>query len=179
MSSRWASKEVKTLKEKYPTTPAKKLAEEFNRTKQAVRDKASREQISKHPQHKMIERIKTTETPEFVNDEMNHFISGFTAGEGSFTRSGEIPTFQISLAIDDKKILEDIKNYLGVGNVTTSDARKESWKDEAHYTVRDRGELWKVIVPFFDSVGLRETHKEKQYRDWRETLKSNLPAEVV
>lgn len=179
MSGRWTTEEVETLKEKYSTTPAEKLAEEFNRTEQAVRDKASREEISKHPQHKMIERIKTTETPDFEDEKMNHFISGFTAGEGSFTHSDEIPTFQISLAIDDKEILEKIQSYLGVGNITTSDARKEAWKDEAHYSVRDRGELWKVIVPFFDSVGLRDTHKEKQYLDWRERLKSNLPAEVV
>lgn len=120
--------------------------------------------------------MNKVETPDFSNKSFNNFISGFVAGEGCFTYSNlkdsgrKRFTFQISLSDVDKDIVKKIEDYLGVGSVYCYEARNENYKPEVNYQVQAIGEIGSVIIPFFDKVGLYNTHKQKQYDEWRETF---------
>jgi len=171
----WTEDEVEHLKQNYSKKSNKKLSEEINRTAEAIQDKARREGLSKHRQVRLITKLEETETPDFENKDFNNFIAGFVAGEGTFTHSGDKKVFRLHLAQDDKEILEKIKDYLGVGNIYEREAREENWKKEVIYSVQSKAENWKVIVPFFEKTSLRNTHKEKQFEEWKKDLKEELP----
>jgi hypothetical protein len=171
----WSEEEVEYLRQNYSETPNKKIAEQLGRTENAVQDKARRENLEKHEQSRLINKLENTETLEFKDESFNHFIAGFVAGEGTFTHSGDKKIFRLHLAQDDKEILEKIQKYFGVGNIYEREARKENWKKEVIYTVQSKAENWNVIVPFFEKTGLRNTHKQKQFEKWKTDLRKELP----
>lgn len=100
------------------------------------------------------------------------FIAGFVAAEGCFTRfrgHGQRFTFSIGLSAVDREILEAIRDFFGVGHVTTSPRRAEHYDDEVTYAVQSIPELLDVIVPFMDEH-LPPSYKRQQYLEWRDAL---------
>lgn len=170
---RWTEKEVSIVEERFPTTETSELAADIDRSEMAVKHKARRLGINKAENWQAIKKIDRVDTPSFDDVELNNFISGFVAGEGCFTyrdandRDAKRFAFQISVADVDSNIIEEIKDYLGVGNIYERDAREENWKPTVQYQVQSIGGIGSVIIPFFDEVGLRDTNKEKQYQEWR------------
>ena len=91
------------------------------------------------------------------------YIVGLVDGEGSFTvyiknlddsieakrRARAEPKFYLKLIEKDKKILYELKNFFGCGNVYF---QKDTRKNHQHcyrYEVTSRSDLANVIIPFF------------------------------
>jgi hypothetical protein len=94
-------------------------------------------------------------------------ITGFTMGEGSFfisiisskthkTGYQIRPMFIINLKLDDKKILEEIRNLFNCGQV-------EVYKDSVKFIVRRLDDLVEIIIPFFDRYPLQNI-KESDFQ---------------
>ncbi len=119
------------------------------------------------------------------NKEFGHWLSGFVDGEGNFGSSkncGHGCCFRIILREDDKEILEEIKNYLGVGKLYYRDikAKMDNWNpkyitkvrnNQWGYIVQPIVDLINVIVPQFEEYPLR-AKKKKQYEEWRNLILS-------
>jgi len=91
--------------------------------------------------------------PSTDNDLNPYFVTGFSDAEGSFgfrVRKNPklkvgwevIPYFFINLHIKDISILLDVKNFFGVGNISSS-------KESAIYQVNSLKDLLTVIIPHF------------------------------
>ena len=173
-NSRWSEEEIENLRQDFPVTPAYEMAEYMSRSKQAIKHKARRLGITKADNYHSLKSVNEREIQEFKNDDFAHFVSGFVAGEGSFSkrersnRDGIRFCFQIEVADVDEKILHKIKEFFGVGNIHTYESRKEEWKDIAQYQVQSVGDIFNSIIPFFEKYGLFGTHKSKQYESWRD-----------
>ncbi|NRF89868.1 endonuclease [Paenibacillus frigoriresistens] len=90
-------------------------------------------------------------------------ITGFTMGEGSFhvivrrsfthkTGFAIRPEFSIKLKKSDKKILIEIKKFLGCGKVVT-------WDTTSELKINKIGDILEIIIPFFDKHPLRNVKK--------------------
>jgi len=106
------------------------------------------------------------------------YIRGITEGQGSFglTSSGLggniIPTFQLKMNINNKDLLEEIKNQLGLKNkiYIYHYPGKERTKREkqAILMVRDFRQLKDIVIPFF--YGKLKGYKNRQFLDWLEKI---------
>lgn len=101
------------------------------------------------------------------------FVTGFTDGEGSFSvivaKSNSFKVqwqarlfFQISLHVKDRILLEDIKNYFGVGEIHTKTT------DSIIYSVKSIKDLT-VIINHFDKYPLI-TQKWADYQIWKQAF---------
>lgn len=106
------------------------------------------------------------------------YIRGIVEGQGSFgfTRSGLggniVPTFQIKLGINNKELLESIKDKLGLRNKIYlyyyPGKEKTKREEQAILMVRDFEQLKDVIIPFFykQLIG----YKGNQFVEWIEKI---------
>ncbi len=103
------------------------------------------------------------------------YLTGFCDGESSFiisitkrssykTSWGIHPIFKIELHKRDLALLEKIKTFFGVGNITISNTR-----DSATFAVSSVKEINKVIIPHFDKYKL-VTNKQVDYSLFRSVL---------
>lgn len=184
----WTEKEEQKLKNLYPVKNTVKLADELGKTKQAVRKKASRLKIEKKENFELYNKLQKTTKPEFNDQELNWFIPGFVAGEGSFSASKNKnrPTkryrFGITMSQRDGEILKEIKRYFGgAGKYYETEARDEDWKPQAIYAVQDIPSLVKVVIPFFETYDFKQTHKQKQFDEWKNQLYTeyDIPEEHI
>ena len=99
---------------------------------------------------------------------LESYIAGFTDGEGTFSVSFNYrakfktkvevrPSFSISQHKRNKKILEQIREYFGVGGLRFS-KRDQNYK----YEVRSINDLVSKIVPHFRKYPLK-TSKQKDF----------------
>lgn len=113
------------------------------------------------------------------------YIRGLTDGEGCFTfypansknSNGEItkrkiPTFALRMHVRDKKLIDMVKETLGVKEKVHI---FKAWKgdgynrgDSAALIVRRLGDLKNIIVPFF--YGKLKGFKGQQFVDWLEKI---------
>jgi len=113
------------------------------------------------------------------NDMLNpDYITGLVDGEGSFTvyvrnpdekkmvkrRVKAEPRFYVKLVEKDKKILYDLKKYLGCGSIYFQKDIRKNHQDCYRYEVANRKELEKVIVPFFIKNHLKFPSKRKDFK---------------
>ena len=123
-----------------------------------------------------------------------NWLAGFVDGEGNFqgnskTKVGYV--FRIILREDDKEILEEIRQRLGVGKLYYRDIKKnmKNWQpkyqsdklqNQWEYAVMSVYDLVTVVIPYFDKYKLR-AKKKIQYKNWRDTLLPNYKSlkEVV
>ena len=110
----------------------------------------------------------------------NHYIAGFVDGEGSFhvafQRSKDVkigwqavPEFHISQNWPSKDVLEAIREKLGCGYVKSNHAK--SARDKTFvYVVRNRQDLLKKVIPFFETYRLH-TEKWKDFQKFRAVVK--------
>lgn len=101
-----------------------------------------------------------------------HYITGFVDGEGSFHvaiyRDSQmkfgikiIPEFHVSQRENCQKILKDLVQYFKCGYLKKNHATKPNDKNVV-YVVRNREDLLKKIIPFFEKY-LLQTQKRGDF----------------
>lgn len=172
---RWTDEEIEKLKNEYPWRTKDELEDLFDRDGRAIRKKAQRLGVTKDINHSGRAAIRNSDikTPEFINEGFNQFIAGFVAGEGCFSKSNDKNRkldryrFHIEVSQKDRRVLEKIKDYFGVGKIYDFEAREKNWDATSMYSVQKLGAITNVIIPFFEKTDLRSTNKEIQYNQWK------------
>jgi hypothetical protein len=120
---------------------------------------------------------------QFIADvdrrDYGYWLAGFTDSKGHFvlgmTMVGEqeVPTAQFMIAVrsDDEELLEQIRSYLGVGEIHFRreggyDNRGRRVKPMSIYSVVDINDLHDVIIPHFESYP--PIIKQEQFTVWRQ-----------
>lgn len=125
---------------------------------------------------------------DFADDDdkvgFGHWLSGFTDGEGCFRIAySEGPQranpnrvrihfetkFIILLRMDDRPILESIKNYFGCGVLSPRIPKTPGINPQVALEIRRPIELMHSVVPHFDRFPLR-AKKRKDYEIWRQAV---------
>lgn len=100
------------------------------------------------------------------------YIAGFVDGEGSFHiaiyKDGQmktglkiIPEFHVSQRVSSKDVLEGLIGFFGCGYLKENHSANK--KDKTFvYVVRNRQDLLKTIIPFFNKYSLK-TEKQKDF----------------
>lgn len=87
-------------------------------------------------------------------DQFSHWLTGFIDGEGNFQAfmdNGRLRLFfRIRLHIDDIAVLHTIREFLGVGSVTSTN-------DTCLYMISDRTSLSNVLIPLLNEYNLYTT----------------------
>ena len=106
------------------------------------------------------------------------YIAGLVDGEGSFTayirdsdntesnvvrRVKAEPRFYIKLIEKDKKILYELKDYFGCGNVYFQKDMRPHHQNCYRYEVTRRDDLNKIIIPFFQKYPLQFPSKRNDF----------------
>lgn len=105
------------------------------------------------------------------------YIVGLVDGEGSFTvyvknpdsdkqvirRTKVEPRFFLKLIERDKEILDELRNYFGVGNVYFQKDTRANHQNCYRYEVSNRAHLKNVIIPFFKRNVLRLRSKRGDF----------------
>jgi len=119
-----------------------------------------------------------------------YWISGFIDGEGCFAAYARLGkgkkdqqrnydlniSFELGLRLDDKKIVEKIKETLGCGYINIYPPTKKKLishpndKPQIRYTVRKIKDLALIIVPFFEKYPL-QSKKARDFEIWKELVK--------
>ena len=102
-----------------------------------------------------------------------------TRGSFGFTSSGpygnKTPAFQLKMSADNKKLLELIRNYLGLRNKIYEyrypGKEKSKRGRQVFLVVRDFGELKDIIIPFFYKK--LKGYKSQQFMEWLEKIGSD------
>lgn len=183
---RWTEEEEQRLRNIYPYWNDNKLEDEFERSKESIRRKASRLDLEKAPKYYMLKSIRRGEWIELeeIEDSTGDFISGFVAGEGCFSscdngNGGRVFTFTVELAEDDRNVLVEMKNILGCGSINEYDKRRETEKGSVIYQVKSFGDIYKRVIPFFNEYDLSPTRKEDQFDRWSEEFTSLVEDEAL
>lgn len=167
----WSDTELTTLEEKYETVPTNVISEQIDRTSSAINSKAHQLGLTKDRAASRTYHIgeKSVNVPT-DDEEFAHYICGFVDGEGSFNSSAEGGNFRfaIELADDDKDILVEIQEYLGVGSVYDAESKKDDWSNKSQYVVYDAESLALTIIPFFDEYKLRAPRKQTQFERFKQ-----------
>lgn len=109
------------------------------------------------------------------------YIRGLTEGEGTFTFSTnrkfgiKVPAFAIKMHARDKKLLEGVRDKLGLTNriYQYDHQRNDGHKrdPQAMLIVREFGQLKNIIVPFFYKK--LYGNKAAQFQAWLERIGSD------
>lgn len=105
------------------------------------------------------------------------YIVGLIDGEGSFTLYVKNPKksdskrrvkaelrFYVKLVAKDKKILYELKNFFGCGNVYFQKDKRKNHQDCYRYEVTNRKDLEKIIIPFFKKHCPKFPSKQKDFK---------------
>ena len=107
------------------------------------------------------------------------YIAGFVDGEGSFHVAFQrrpdlkfgwqaVPEFHISQNFPSRKVLEGIQETLQCGYIKSNDAPGKRDKTLV-YVVRDRKDLLRKVIPFFEQYPL-QTEKQKDFEKFRRII---------
>jgi hypothetical protein len=88
------------------------------------------------------------------------YLTGLVDGEGSFCitiskhktkKLGFDPrlSFEIEMIIEDKPLLEKVKETLKCGNVYTLSYERYGWRPHAKFSTKSQKEIFGKIIPFF------------------------------
>lgn len=107
------------------------------------------------------------------------YIAGFFDGEGSLGVYGKIQRPKISISQTDDKILEEIRDFIGVGQVYKTGRRKgkSHWKDSWVYIVNKREDC----LVFIDKIQpyLRLQRKIDSCIEMRSIIKNWLDSNLT
>ena len=106
------------------------------------------------------------------------YIVGLVDGEGSFTvyikdlddskeaqrRARAEPKFYLKLIEKDKKILYDLKDFFGCGNVYFQKDKRKNHQNCYRYEVTSRNDLAMIIIPFFERNQLQLESKKNDFK---------------
>ena len=79
-----------------------------------------------------------------------------------------VPEFHVSQNFTSRKVLEGIQKTLQCGYIKANDAAGKRDKTQV-YVVRDRNDLLRKIIPFFERYPL-QTEKQKDFETFREIV---------
>jgi LAGLIDADG DNA endonuclease family protein len=107
-------------------------------------------------------------------------LGGFVAGEGWFgilrpdppRRDGSQRLrfrFCVTVARRDRRVLEALQAYLGVGCINDAPARHSGWLPQTTFTIGALGAHRRVTIPFAEAF-LPPSAKREQFGGWRNTL---------
>jgi len=108
----------------------------------------------------------------------SNYIIGLVDGEGSFTvyirnpkenksvkrRAKAEPRFYLKLVEKDKKILYELKNFFGCGNVYFQKDKRKNHQNCYRYEVANRKDIRNVIIPFFKKHKPKIYSKQKDFK---------------
>lgn len=120
-----------------------------------------------------------------------NYIVGLVDGEGSFTayvkdpdskklvqrRTKVEPRFFLKLQEKDKKILYELKEYFGCGNVYFQKDSRANHQNCYRFEVSNRNDLQNIIIPFFKSNSLRLRSKNGDFEIFCQILQLVLKKE--
>lgn len=169
----WSDSDKQELRERYPTVPNKVIADEMNRTEPSIASKARVLGLSKNRRASRMYETRQEDADYPRNDDaFANYVCGFVDGEGSFVKrvNGDEHsfTFCVEVVEDDDEIIQEIKDFLGVGTVYYTEATVDGWQDHVQYQVNDADALARTIIPFFKHYGLRAELKKKQFNEFDE-----------
>lgn len=174
---RWTDKEISLLKQHYSTTPKRHIAEEIivERTIEAIDRKATRLNLTKEDNFYFKWKLQQEETPEH-NTELENFIIGLTAGDGSFikieTKDQYRFTYKIEMnASQNSQMIHNIQNFFDCGRISEYH-RQEYNSDVIQFTVRSIPEHIANIIPVFERNEIPAEYKRNQYLNWKQDLLS-------
>jgi hypothetical protein len=114
---------------------------------------------------------------ERLNVKLNpDYIVGLADGEGYFSASATIDrsqgwnchnvklVFGIKLNAEDGKILYDIRDWFGCGNVSFHKDTRINFCDCLEFQIRDLKSLIEIVVPFFKKYPLKLPRKVKTFK---------------
>ena len=78
------------------------------------------------------------------------YIAGFIDGEGSIVKRKY--GFAISIPQTNLEVLEEMKEFIGYGNIYKLTKRKSHWKDAWTYMIQSQGGVYYVIINILDSL---------------------------
>ena len=119
------------------------------------------------------------------------YIVGLVDGEGYFSVSALVDrsagwnchnvrmVFGIDLNIIDGKILYDIKDWFGCGNISLKKEKREKFSDQLRFQVRDTKSILEVIIPFFQKHQLKLPKKVKTFEKFVEIAKMKEKKEHI
>lgn len=182
----WSTEDIEKLEDLFYLATSKELKQAFpERSLDAVKRKAYRLGLDRHDNIERITAVKKGTEIDLsrVDDSFGNFLSGFVAGEGTFTQSSR-PNgksryrFCIQLANDDKEILNDIQNVFRCGSLNEYKPRSTTEKGSVQYQINGYGQLVNKVIPFFDEYGFYSTRKQNQYNSWKRDLLADIPSET-
>jgi hypothetical protein len=177
--SKWTDTEIDKLESLYPLLPPESLEKEFpDRSKNAIRSKANYLNLSKVDGYRRAYSVNRSDSIQLdeLDESMSHFVCGLTAGEGYFILNdfhSENYRFGMGLHPKDNDILNELQDFFGCGTIDLD--RKNGDSEYSQFRVVDLGDIVLRIIPFFDKYGLRNTHKQQQYNEWRKNVLDSLP----
>lgn len=94
-----------------------------------------------------------------ITPEWGHWFAGFVDGEGCFHASipkGQITArFMLALRADDKGVLDNIKDTLGIGYINPKFYPKRGFNPQYCFIVSSYSELYHVLIPILSTFPLR------------------------
>ena len=104
-------------------------------------------------------------------DALAAFLSGFVAGEGSFSGASDRSryVFEVGLGASDREMCGLLRGFLGVGHIYDSPRRKPHHDDDCNFSVTALPHLLNEVVHFMDEH-LPASYKREQYLAWRGRL---------
>lgn len=172
--TRYSNEEEKFIKEKYYELTYQEIADELDRSPNAIRSKVDRMGLTEED-NSIRRNAINYDNPVFNNEYFNAFVSGFVSGEGSFSQESKRRSykFEICVSSKDEEIIKSIRKYFNnIGSIHYSD-RISANEKMITWQVASAADLASFIIPFFDNVSMFGTYKKKQYKDWRESFSSD------
>jgi len=173
--SKWTDKEVSLLESHFPTTPKKYIAEEIliDRSVGAIDRKATRLGLTKEENFYFKWKLRQEDTPE-RNKELENFIVGLTAGDGSFINAENGDrckfTYKIEMnATENREMIREIKDFFECGRVSEY-YREEYNRDVIRFVVESIPEIVVNIIPVFERNKIPAEYKRNQYETWKQDL---------
>lgn len=173
--SRWTDEEISLLETHYPTIPKRHIAEEIlvNRSVGAIDRKATRLGLTKEDNFYFKWKLKQEETPE-NNKELENFIIGLTAGDGSFikTENGDRYKFTYKIEMNapqNRHMIQEIKDFFGCGRISEYH-RSDYDRDVIRFVVESIPEHIANIIPVFERNNIPAEYKRDQYMNWKQDL---------
>lgn len=176
---RWKEDEEEFLKNEGRYLTYEEIADRLERSTGSVDSKVKRMGIDRFNRTATLKKIREKDFTSFdPSDPKGHFVSGLTAGEGSFCvnnrsdRKHNRYTFQMELVRDDRNALELVKDTMGCGKIYDFDSRDKKWQGTSRFIANRVADMVTVVIPFFEAYPLHSTYKQEQFEEWKEALYS-------
>lgn len=172
---KWNESETQLLEEYYHIYTQKEIADALERSRGSIDGKSKRMGLNSKDGLKMLKNIQSTPKIDLEKIPVE-FICGFIAAEGHFAiveqegRPNPKHTLTIEVASDDKRMIEDIHNWIGCGEIYEYSERNERCKPVTKLVIQDSGSIYKRVLPLCDKCMFYNSEKKEQYKKWKSSF---------